>query len=603
MDEDLFGVGGWQWREALLIAGVVFIVWAIFANEAYHGEEVAYVRDAEGFVQAGFKPLGVGQEWGEDWVARLPAIPPLARAWYGLSALVFGVDEIGLRFASFVAALLVALGTYALASSMTREPLATTLLAIATPVFVLYHNALTGALPALACTLWALVLWRRAVTNPEPAWKWAGAAAVLATTAPLCYYEALFFWPALIVFALLAPPGRKRYALLLAAPIAAVVCFDRMHLMDYPRGHVGAYLGTHFLTSLYHWSGPLAALTDAFGINRFRETAGDIGYVARSGLAHASYYLLPFALFLFLSWPRYLILLWAAVGGLAMLGARKTFSLMANTAALATAGQTATPMTLLVVQFAIALALGLYLVALLVDGWRQPRGALRTACSALAAGALLGGVLFWLDTAAMTLLALPAFAVLVSHRHTRWSTAHNLYRKPLPALLIVAALAASVGIGYADYRRVDAQRDLALRLTAEQSPQAATLLLDGTLRYYLVRAGVSHAGRDLYLDNVWPGDTGLLVAAHGFAGRWLGGATKLGPAHDTLVLPGAVPLRFNTAPYGRVTNEAGIVRPDDRRISIRHFRAPLPFIFAPAAPQRYEIWLRNSSALTQPPPQ
>ncbi len=252
----------------LLALVFVLLLRLPFLDQAIQGDDVYYLAGAQ---HAQIEPLHPNRAQyaflGEIVPMQGHPHPPLNAWWLaGLLAVTGDIEERMYHTAYLLFSLLAAASVWSLARRFTTRPLEATLLALATPAFVVNGNSLEADLPFLAFWLAAAALFVRAVE--ERSRRRLAAAAVLMALAALAAYQAVVLIPILGLYLWLRA-RRWRWAwvaiLTPAATLGAWQLFERLSTGALPAAVLASFFETYGLQSLSRKLTNAGALTAHLG--------------------------------------------------------------------------------------------------------------------------------------------------------------------------------------------------------------------------------------------------------------------------------------------------------------------------------------------------
>jgi len=237
----------------LLILAVVLVVRLPFLDQAIQGDDVYYLAGAQ---HAQIDPLHPNHArypfLGEVVDMRGHSHPPL-NTWFLalLLALMGDVYEIPCHAVYLLFSLAAAGAMWSLARRFSPQPLAATLLFLATPAFVVNGNSLEADLPFLACWMAAVALFVQALETRSA--RWLAAAAVVAGLAGLAAYQAVLLVPVLALYLWWRARDWRPAWLAAAAPLltlAAWQLFERLSTGTLPVSVLAGYFHAYGFQAL-----------------------------------------------------------------------------------------------------------------------------------------------------------------------------------------------------------------------------------------------------------------------------------------------------------------------------------------------------------------
>ncbi|MCP3980930.1 MAG: glycosyltransferase family 39 protein [bacterium] len=430
----------WPLWIGLLCLGLL----APFSAKAVHVDDPLFLRTAQRIAEApgdffGFEInwFGVPQPMSEV-MSNPPGFAYFLAGWGS----VFGWSEAALHWGAFLWAAVAAVGVHRLARHLCPRAEEAALIAVCSPVFLLTATTLMCDTMMLACWTWAIALWVEGLQQHRP--KRLVGAALLIVLGALTKYFAISLIPLLLAYTLIQREASRRWALLLAVPVTALV-------------------GYELLTQELYGSGMLAQATANAGAGR---DATSIALPVRAlvGLSFTGGCVVALVAYAPLLWRRWRAAGMVAAALLIVLGGL----ILAGDGALALRDEDGTRWGLVVQAVCFVLG-GLALVLLaLTDLWRR-----RDAASILLAlwvfGTLFFAVFLYQFVAARTLIPLaPAAGILVARRGADVPPAFPSI--PWLRLLPVAiSLLIAVAVTWADFNWAAGAREAA-REIAEAAP-------------------------------------------------------------------------------------------------------------------------------------
>ncbi len=237
----------------LLLLAVVLVVRLPFLDQAIQGDDVYYLAGAQ---HAQIDPLHPNHArypfLGEVVDMRGHPHPPL-NTWFLalLLALTGEVHEVPFHAAYLIFSLAAALAMWLLARRFTPQPLAATLLFLATPAFVVNGNSLEADLPFLAAWMTAVALFVEAVERRSG--RWLAGAAVAGAVAGLAAYQAVLLVPLLALYVRRHARDWRPAWLVALAPLATLAAwqlFERLSTGAFPASVLAGYFHAYGFQSL-----------------------------------------------------------------------------------------------------------------------------------------------------------------------------------------------------------------------------------------------------------------------------------------------------------------------------------------------------------------
>lgn len=455
------------WQAAVAFALPILLL-APFANKAYNFDDPAFLWVAQQIRQEPMDFFGsvVDQGYKETPMYAFNHNPPGVSYYLAFLSLFFGWDEIPLHLGMDLIAGMGGLGIYLLAGRLCRRPLLVTVLAIATPVFLVSASNLMTDVPMVTFYVWAVYAWVVGLDEDRQGWLALGAVAIAVSA--LCKYFGITAVPLLFVYGLLKRRRLGLWSLHLLIPLAALAAFQ-------------------------WWTWRLygsANLSDAVGValsERFRAEEGalfrPIAVLVFLGGAFA-----PLALY-----APWLYRWRALVGGAAavavlMLPLVEGYSLVQLMMGVAEPFNLGTAL-----HVGLMLAAGVFVVSLAIPELARRRDAESALLVLWIAGTLTFAVAINHFVNARVLLPILPAAVILIGRHARWpetARARASWQRPEWWPLVPAALF-SLWILGGDYLAGDHARDAVRRAVrlAEQEDVRLHFSGFGAIHYYAERAG------------------------------------------------------------------------------------------------------------------
>ncbi|MGH0029127.1 MAG: glycosyltransferase family 39 protein [Myxococcota bacterium] len=473
-------------RERALLVALVLGVLAWLGDKAFTVDDPLFLWIAEQVHADPLDPLGGSVVWNATRLRMfdINQNPPLVGYLIAAAAGLFGFGERALHAVFLLPAGLATAAIHALAGRFTGRPGEATLLAVATPAFLVSLSNVMVESWLLACWTGSLLLWVRGFDRRSDALLLGGAA--LAGLAFLTKFAALALLPLLFVYGAARERRPGRWCLYLLVPLATIAAYDAVTAWLYGTGHFSSTL----------------RFARAFG-------AGDegvrLGRVA-VGLAFTGGCLLPALLYAPLLWSARVCLAalglaaaglvaWPALGGALGIdfpgaGADARWLLPAHLLLFALGGASA-----------VAVAL--------TDLWRR-----RDADGLLLAAWLLGMFVFaalanWVVNGRSILLMAPACAILLVRR---LEAKQAPPRAALRGVALVVSVLLAVAVAVADHRWAgDVRASAGLLARRHVGAGHDTFFLGNWgLQWYLEKAGALAVD-----DRRWPGrGDRLIVSSH-----------------------------------------------------------------------------------------
>lgn len=457
-----------------VIGAVLLLCLGPFINQAVQTDDALFVWTGQWIQKHPIDFFGSRVNW---WFTALPMWlanynPPLFPYFLAAVASVFGWSEIAMHLGCLVLAFAACMGIYALAETCCERPLLATFIAILTPAFLVSSTTLMCDVPMLACWIWAMVLWDRALRNEASRWLFAGAG-TLAGMALMTKYSVVTLLPLLPLLCVLRTKSilgllRNKqlgwWMLGLAVPLLMLAGFELATTKLYGRGlFFGAvhYAHTTHIGFPGGWKASLIV-----------------------NLAFTGGCLLPLLFFTPLLW-RLRVFLAASVVIFGALFA--TFALSHNLGL--TPPPTELPKTWGFQLQAIFMAAGgLFLLLLIVTEiprWREADSALLVIW--LISGLLFATVLNWTVNARSFLPIVPAVAILIVRRLD--ALRGNSFKSGWFFLPLVPGAVVTLYIATANFQLANTGRTAATDMTAKFKSAGHQLWFEGHggFQYYMER--------------------------------------------------------------------------------------------------------------------
>jgi 4-amino-4-deoxy-L-arabinose transferase-like glycosyltransferase len=462
----------WISRHPLIVIGVILVVClGPFINKPIHGDDALYIWTAE-WIQK--HPANFGGFDVNEWASAIPMWkaswnPPLLSYYLAGVASVFGWHEIVLHLACLAVTFAAAAGIYFLARMWCDRPLLATLIAMLCPAFLVSSTTLMCDVPMLACWIWALVLWERALTSRKQNWWRFAAAGALAGLAVLTKYSAMTLLPLLPILAIMRTRKLGWWWVGLAASLLLVAGYEWITAQMYGRGLFS------LAVSHTHHSREFPSQWLARGI---------------IGLAFTGGCLLPLLFYAPLVWrPKTLL-----AAGMLVLGMWLVMFVFWNNLGVINTGMGDNPEGVrrwyFVLEVALLMAGGLQVLLLAsIEAWR-----VRDITSVTLALWIIGGFFsatvlnFAVNARSLLLIVPPAAIVLVRRLEaTRANTVHKSWL----AWPLVPAAAVTLSMAISDFQVANSARTAAEQIMAKYETTDNTTWFEGhgTFQYYMGKLG------------------------------------------------------------------------------------------------------------------
>ena len=454
-------------RPVVWVVVVPLLCLAPFLSKAFHIDDTVYLWVAE---QIQLNPLdfyGFSANWyGFDMpMFDINKNPPFVSYYIAVVALIFGFNEVALHFAFLIPAVGISLGTYYLARPYCKIPHLASLIAVATPVFVVSSSNVMSDTMMVFFYVTASALWIRGLEEENTICLLG--ASILITLAVLSKYFGITLIPLLLVYSLMVKRRMGRWMLFLIIPLAFIGLYQFMTYTLYGKGLLG--------------DAAIYSVSQRFGNGMQFSIKLLTGLSFMGGCLISSAFFMPFL------WTKR-NLLWGAVGILFL------FVLIEKTGLpdMLFTENSHSFQPWLKFQFAIYVLSGLHIVLLsITELWRN-----RDAFAWLLIFWIMGTFIFasffnWTINARSIYPMLPAVAVLVTRKLgsgtiSTWAANKNRMLLPLiPALII------TISVGWADASLADCQRKAADVIHEKFRKDVDTIWFQGHwgFQYYMERFG------------------------------------------------------------------------------------------------------------------
>jgi dolichyl-phosphate-mannose-protein mannosyltransferase len=439
-----------------------------FSGKAFHMDDPLFIWTAQHIAQHPLDPYGFRVVWyaTETPIADVTKNPPLASYYLALFGRIFGWRESVLHLALLFPALIVILGTYRLASRITRWPLLAALATLFSPGFLVSSTTVMCDILMLALWMLALVFWLEA-ENSGQHWQFALAAIFVAACAFTKYFG-IALLPLLVAYSL---SKRRRIAVsiaYLAVPLLLLALYQHWTRGLYGRG----------------------LLSDAIQYASLHNRGHELSFPAKTllGLAFTGGCVLPALFFSTQLWKRrsiFAAVLLAIAAGLAISGHQAWFETPRASAA----------WTAVSAQMALWITGGMSAVGLVVSSLRKI-SAERLLLSLWAGGTFFfAAYLNWTINARSILPMIPAAAILIACFLGDRIAAHTPRSIAGPGAALLAAAVVSIWVTRADANLANAGRNAAAQLSQQVSDSHPAVYFEGHwgFQYYLEQSGARPA--------------------------------------------------------------------------------------------------------------
>ncbi len=254
--------------QTLFVIAAVFLVRLPFLNQAIQGDEVYYLAGAQHALIEPLHPKHVDFAFNGKIVSMQGHTHPPFNVWYlGLLLWIFGdVKEPANHLAYIPFSLMAGLACFALARRWSPQPLAATLLFMATPAFVINGTSLEADLPLLGFWMASIALFIAAAEAKS--YSLLASSMLITMLAAMTGYQSAFLLP-VCVFYLWCFQNKWRPAWIAAGTgplvIAAWQLFERLTTQTTPLAALAGNFQKYALQSLQNKLMNAAALTIHLG--------------------------------------------------------------------------------------------------------------------------------------------------------------------------------------------------------------------------------------------------------------------------------------------------------------------------------------------------
>lgn len=454
-------------RPVIWVVVIPVLCLAPFLTKAFHIDDTLFLWAAE---QIQLNPMdfyGFPANWyGFDMpMFDINKNPPFVSYYIAAVALIFGFNEVSLHLAFLIPAVGISLGTYYLARPYCKMPQLASLIAVATPVFVVSSSNVMSDTMMVFFYVTASALWIRGLEEENTICLFA--ASILITLAVLSKYFGITLIPLLLAYSLMVKRRMGGWVFFLIIPLVATGLYQFMTYALYGKGLLGD-------AAIYSVSNRLGNGMQ-FSIKLLT------GLSFMGGCLISSFFFIPFL------WARR-SLFWGAVGIIFLfIFIEKTglpdFLIPENSHSF---------QPWLKFQFAIYVLSGLHILILsITELWRN-----RDAFSWFLVFWIMGTFIFtsfvnWTINARSIYPMLPAVAVLVTRKLESGAISSILKNKTRMLLPLIPALIVSISVGWADSSLADCQRKAADMIHEKFQRNADTIWFQGHwgFQYYMERFG------------------------------------------------------------------------------------------------------------------
>lgn len=151
----------------IILAAATVVILLPFVGKAFHVDDTLFIWTARQIIEKPWDFYGFQANWDGAMVPAPEIIknPPLAAYYLASAGWFFGFSERALHMAFIFPAFLAAWGTYALARRYVSLPLYASLLALATPAFLVSSTTLMCDVLMTAFFVWAVFFWVKGVED------------------------------------------------------------------------------------------------------------------------------------------------------------------------------------------------------------------------------------------------------------------------------------------------------------------------------------------------------------------------------------------------------------------------------------------------------
>jgi 4-amino-4-deoxy-L-arabinose transferase-like glycosyltransferase len=264
-----------KWKEPVPLAAVLILTAVTiacllpFVGKAVHIDDPLYIWTARQIRSHPLDFYGFDVFWEKH---KLPMAinatnPPLTAYYLAAIASVLGWSERALHLGFLLPAVLAVIGTYFLAKRFCAHPFAAAMGTIAMPVFLLCSTSLMCDTMMVACWVWTVLLWMRALEQGNTA-RLALAGLLIGVTA-LTKYFGVCLVPLLLGYSVMAQRRVGRSLIFLVIPILMLAAYQWYTQKIYGEGQLQhiADFSTHYRVGGGLISKALAGLSFSGGCN------------------------------------------------------------------------------------------------------------------------------------------------------------------------------------------------------------------------------------------------------------------------------------------------------------------------------------------------
>jgi 4-amino-4-deoxy-L-arabinose transferase-like glycosyltransferase len=532
-----------------IIAGILLILSSLFLKRAFHIDDPLFIWAARHIQNHPGNPYGFSVNWYGITMpmSEVTKNPPLASYYTALAAYFVGWSESAIHFAFLLPALTAAVGIYLIADRLCNHPLLATLTGVLTPVFLLSSVTVMSDMLMLAFWVFAVFFWLRGLDSGRKKFLVMGGLCVGA--AAISKYFGMALIPLLFIYTVLKVRRLSWIFLYFAIPLAILAAYQLATHQLYGRG----------------------LLLDAAEYAQQRDS--EFGRVSLTkayvGLAFTGGCLATLA---FLSWQMWSRLSIAVAVTIAAVLALFFLSIQ-------TLGSFNLPVNenahlLVAVQLAIWGVSGFSLLAIAVLDLSQRRNAESLLLFVWTMGTFVFAVFINWTTNGRSILPLVVPAgILITRRLELRSSLNSKRRIPATVAPLVAAMAVSLLVVWADTRFADTARTAARTIQTEYSRKVQNIWFQGHwgFQYYMELIGARPIDR-----NEFKPLRGDLIVVPTISTNLLEMSNQWSAIRQTLAIP-SVGWLSTLNPYVGAGFYADVF-------------GPLPFVIAPVPQERFTVF-------------
>ncbi len=536
-------VGKWSAGRSCLVLSLLALSCLLpFSGRAFHVDDTLFVWTAQHITQHPLDPYGFNVSWSStpERMSDVTKNPPLASYYGALIGKVAGWSERSLHLGFLLPALALVLGTYRLAQRFTRMPFLAAAIALLTPATLISASSVMCDTLMVALWVWAVIWWVRGLEKNKASYLiFAG---LLMGACALTKYFGVALIPLLLVYSVQRERRWGSWAQYFLIPVCVLVGYELWTQSLYGRGLI-------------------ASAAEFAGTNPTHESLSALERigVALSFLGGSMLPGLPFA---FLLWSRKPIIIAALLAGVSGFGMGwVNFGSQAHG-------------ILIGFQLALLIGSGISVLGLALGSARKWKDADSVLLSLWVFGTFIfAGFLNWTTNVRSVLPLIPAAAILLAQQlDTRALTCDRRSTWLLAAALIAGAVPAIWAAG-GDADLANAGREAANLVHERTAQSRGTVWFEGHwgFQYYMQLLGAIPVDVS---KSTFYGDDYIVIPRNSYATadvpeEWI--ATR-----EVIEIP--LPWHVTTMSY---TLGAGFYS---------SIRAPLPFVFGPVSPERYELY-------------